>query len=79
MSVDYYMGCAHCYEALHIAQDGLSGFTFYSGQLDTMKLLGHFFECHSTCPLVGVRLMTEHQVEGWPKVMDSHGSMLPDD
>lgn len=81
MSVDFYIACKECKEALHIAQDGLSGFTFYSGQPDTMKLLAAFLDKHGTfCEAGSVQFLTEHAVEedGWI-VRDSHGNVMPDD
>lgn len=47
MSTDYYMVCHECQHAIHVAQDGLSGFTFYSGEPRCMKALGDFMKAHS--------------------------------
>lgn len=40
MSVDYYLACNKCNECVHVAQDGLGGWTFYSGEPDCMAELG---------------------------------------
>lgn len=61
MSVDHYMACMHCRECIHIAQDGLSGFTFYSGEPDCMQQLGEFLSEHSLCG--DVHMLTESAVE----------------
>lgn len=60
MSVDYYLACRTCKESIHIAQDGLSGFTFYRGEPDCMLKLALFLEDHT----VGdhdVRYINEHK------------------
>lgn len=79
MSVDYYIGCAHCKKALHVAQDGMSGFTFYRGQEDTMKLLGALLSDHTGCGMV--MLLSESDIDEdddpW-EVRDSHGNVIPD-
>jgi len=46
MSVDYYVTCTFCNEKIHVAQDGLGGFSFYSGDPKCMTALGKFFENH---------------------------------
>lgn len=46
MSCDYYMACHDCCTLLHVAQDGLSGWTFYTGEPECMKALGVFFDEH---------------------------------
>jgi hypothetical protein len=46
MSTDYYMVCTNCKEAIHIAQDGMSGFTFYSGEKNCMKEYKVFIKNH---------------------------------
>jgi hypothetical protein len=63
MSVDWYMGCEDCRECIHIAQDGLSGWTFYSGEPDCMRQLGKFLGEHSLCG--GVHMLSEQIVEEW--------------
>lgn len=78
MSVDYYMACGKCMKALHVAQDGLGGFTFYSGQPDTMNLLGGFLRDHSLCS--SIMFLPDAAIERYNyAVMDSHGNPLPDD
>lgn len=82
MSVDYYMACQQCGKALHVAQDGLSGFTFYSGQPDTMKLLGEFLRDHRLCGTGSIQLIPEAFTERRKfdgGVYGSHGELLPDD
>jgi len=59
MSVDYYFACKKCNECTHVAQDGLSGFTFYSGEPDCMEKLGHFLRDHSLCG--EVHMVTEFE------------------
>jgi hypothetical protein len=49
MSVDYYMACEKCRESIHVAQDGMSGFSFYSGEPECMKALQHFLSVHTVC------------------------------
>ena len=50
MSVDYYMVCHECKQAIHVAQDGMSGWAFYRGHPDCMKKLGDFLEAHKFHP-----------------------------
>ena len=46
MSTDYYLACHECRKILHIAQDGMSGFTFYSGEPRCLKAIqGMLEEC----------------------------------
>lgn len=47
MSVNWYMACHDCKTILHIAQDGASGFGFYSGEPECMKSLRRFLEDHT--------------------------------
>lgn len=61
MSVDYYFACGKCMQCIHVAQDGLSGFSFYSGEPNCMQELGKFIGEHALCS--SVLLLTEHQVE----------------
>lgn len=49
MSCDWYMACTTCRKAVHVAQDGGGGFTFYSGEPACMKALGTFLGAHSLC------------------------------
>ncbi len=46
MSVCFNINCHDCQESLWVAQEGLSGSTFYRGDKDTMKSLGEFFFEH---------------------------------
>lgn len=46
MSVEYDLVCEDCKETVWVAQDGLSGYTFYSGEPDTMRALGEFLYKH---------------------------------
>lgn len=50
MSCDWYMQCGVCQKAIHVAQDGLSGFAFYTGEPECMKALGVFLREHRLCP-----------------------------
>lgn len=47
MSVDYYLVCHACQQKIHVAQDGLSGWTFYSGERDCMAKLSAWLEDHT--------------------------------
>lgn len=47
MSVEYYLVCHQCRQRIHVAQDGLSGWTFYRGEPDCMQKLGAWMEEHS--------------------------------
>ena len=81
MGVDLYVGCLKCQTALHVAQDGLSGFTFCSGQPDTMDLLKLFLAQHYLCDWPDgnpIRFMQDHQTDDWKLVFDSHGEQMPD-
>lgn len=60
MSVCYSMACHQCKTALWVAQDGLSGFTFYSGEPDTMRLFSTFLQDHMGHPL---ELVSEHTLD----------------
>jgi hypothetical protein len=62
MSVDYYFACGHCKAAIHVAQDGLSGFTFYRGEPDCMRALGDFLRAHRLCE-GRIEFLPEHHVE----------------
>lgn len=61
MSVDYYMACGKCMQCIHVAQDGLGGWTFYSGEPDCMQELGEFLGEHSGC--YSVLFLPEYRVE----------------
>lgn len=61
MSVDYYFACGKCKQCVQIAQDGLSGFTFYSGEPNCMQELGKFLREHALCS--NILFLTEYQVE----------------
>ena len=61
MSVDYYLACDKCKEAIHIAQDGLGGFSFYSKEPDCLYNLDRFLEKHTLCGGI-VTLVNEHKV-----------------
>jgi hypothetical protein len=77
MSTDYYMTCGKCMDALHVAQDGLGGFTFYRGDPDCMKALGSFLERHALCN--SIMFLTEHVVDSADyKIRDSSGKPVPD-
>ena len=47
MSVDFYLVCHTCKKMLHVAQDGLGGWSFYSREPKCMQALGSFMESHS--------------------------------
>jgi hypothetical protein len=47
MSVDYYLACRKCKKSIHVAQDGMSGFTFYRGEPDCMLKLSRFLSDHT--------------------------------
>ena len=68
MSVDYYMACEACKECYWVGQDGLSGFTFYSGEPRCMKGLPDFLEEHVLCGGEGPRLMPEQHVEDFKQI-----------
>jgi hypothetical protein len=67
VSVCYYVACKKCLKCYHIAQDGLSGFTFYSGEPKCVSGLGPFLGEHILCgePLV---ILSEHAVEDYDEV-----------
>jgi hypothetical protein len=47
MSVDYYLVCHECRKRIHVAQHGLGGWSFYSGERDCMRQLSAWF-CEHT-------------------------------
>lgn len=55
MSVDYYLVSET--EAIHVAQDGMSGYTFYHGEKDCMRKLGEFLDRNRNGQL---RFLDEH-------------------
>ena len=61
MSVDFYFACGKCNQCIHVAQDGLSGFSFYSRVPNCMHELGEFLHEHSLCN--SILFLPEHQVE----------------
>jgi hypothetical protein len=62
MSCDYYLTCHACKKGLHVAQDGLSGFTFYSGEPETMRKLRDFLAEHNG-QSHALELATEHRFD----------------
>lgn len=42
MSCDYFLACAPRRLMIHLAQDGMGGRSFYSGEPKTMEALGRF-------------------------------------
>lgn len=59
MSTDYYLLCPKCNKGLHVAQNGPSGFSFYSGEPDCMKAIKPFLAEHVLCGDY-VRLVPEY-------------------
>lgn len=47
MSVDWYFVCRDCNEAIEVASDSVSGFSFYYGRPECMKALKDFLSEHS--------------------------------
>jgi hypothetical protein len=47
MSVDFYLVCESCRKRIHIAQDGLGGWSFYSGEPDCMAKLSQWLGDHA--------------------------------
>ncbi len=43
MSVEYYLVCHECQTRIHVAQMGVGGWAFYSGERDCMKKLSVWF------------------------------------
>lgn len=50
MSVDYYIACHECRKIIHVAQDGMSGFHFYSREPGCLAALGQMLEVCSFHP-----------------------------
>lgn len=67
MSTDYYLACHNHQEKIHVAQDGFSGWSFYSGEPKCMDALRDFLDRHrSPCHLEFVPEQTYecfHEVE----------------
>lgn len=68
MSTNYYMACEKCQECYWVAQDGMSGFAFYSGEPRCMAGMNDFLSKHVLCGGTGLRLMSEHRVEDFKDV-----------
>ena len=62
MSTDYYLACHGHQEKIWVAQDGMSGWTFYRGEPECMKALGAFLERHRG-QLCHLELIPEQQYE----------------
>src|SRR5688572_15319473 len=70
MSTDMYLACDKHKSCIHVAQTGLSGFTFYSGEPDCMSALGKWLREHYLCEPGKVYLTTEHHTDeddGWAR------------
>lgn len=52
MSKCYYLTCTECAAEVWIAQENTAGFTFYSGEPETMRALAEFLSAHRFHPLV---------------------------
>jgi len=65
MSTDYYFACHDCKKAIHVAQIGMSGFSFYSGEKDCMDKLRAFMEAHvmSECNGKSFAIVSEQSYE----------------
>lgn len=61
MSVDYYFACGKHMECIHVAQDGLGGFSFYRNEPNCIEELGGWLEEHALC--ASILFLPEHQVE----------------
>lgn len=59
MSTCYYMACEKCREYYWVAQDGMSGFHFYSREPRCMEGISAFLGKHVLCGKPPV-LMSEH-------------------
>lgn len=64
MSTCYYLTCHDCKQYLNVAQDGLSGFTFYSGEPRCMQAMRDFLAGHALMDRHHLELLSEHQLEG---------------
>jgi hypothetical protein len=47
MSVNFYLVCHQCRQKIHVAQDGFSGWSFYSGEPGCMRKLSDWFSDHA--------------------------------
>jgi len=47
MSINYYLVCHDCRKRIHIAQDGLAGWSFYRNSTDCMSKLGAWLDEHA--------------------------------
>ena len=47
MSLNYYLVCHECRQRIHVAQDGVSGWSFYSGEPTCMRRLGAWLADHA--------------------------------
>ena len=63
MSVCYYLVCHDCKKSLWVAQDGLSGFSFYSGEPQTMKALRDFLADHALLQDHKLQFIGENRME----------------
>jgi hypothetical protein len=61
VSSDYYFACGKHMECIHVAQDGLGGFSFYSGEPNCMEELGQWLDEHLHCN--SILFLPEHRVE----------------
>lgn len=66
MSVNYYVACKKCQKCYHVGQDGLSGFSFYSGEPRCMKGLWPFLSDHVLCGILII--CSEYRVEEYEEV-----------
>lgn len=76
MSVDYYMACSTCKKAIHAAQVGLGGFTFYRTE-HSSAALGAFLEAHFLCS-PPVQFVNEHVVDDGYALLNWLGVPVPD-
>jgi hypothetical protein len=60
MSTEYYLACRDCQRKIHIAQDGMSGFTFYSGEPKCMHLLRDWLEHHTAMAVHRLEFVSEN-------------------
>lgn len=83
MSVDYFFACRKCKESIHVAQDGMSGYSFYKDEPDCMRQVMRFLADH-TIGHHNVRYIDEHQEMSvnykrreWKRHDAAHGESLP--
>lgn len=77
MSTCYYLACETCKECYWIGQDGLSGFTFYSGEPLCLEGLTPFMEKHVLCEPMSLKVLSEHRVEDFKEVEWPREQQLP--